>query len=124
MNLPLSPGVYTVNGTTYILTLKAEDFGEGANKHSVGSASIITAGLNAGKADDGSAISSFTAGTDVTLTAVPDAGYAVDYWTYDGKEIEDSKEKNSVTIKTLGKTGICFGLLQDYQYQTECFRSE
>lgn len=65
------PGVYTVNGTTYILTLKAEDFGEGANKHSVGSASIITAGLNAGKADDGSAISSFTAGTDVTLTAVP-----------------------------------------------------
>ena len=37
---------------TYILTLKAEDFGEGANKHSVGSASIITAGLNAGKADD------------------------------------------------------------------------
>lgn len=97
------PGVYTVNGTTYILTLKAEDFGEGANKHSVGSASIITAGLNAGKADDGSAISSFTAGTDVTLTAVPDAGYAVDYWTYDGKEIEDSKEKNSVTIKTLAK---------------------
>ncbi|MFR2288985.1 MAG: hypothetical protein ACLS69_04160 [Butyricicoccus sp.] len=62
------PGVYTVNGTTYILTLKAEDFGEGANRHSVGSASIITAGLNAGKADDGSAISSFTAGTDVTLT--------------------------------------------------------
>lgn len=57
MNLPLSPGVYTVNGTTYILTLKAEDFGEGANRHSVGSASIITAGLNAGKADDGSAIS-------------------------------------------------------------------
>lgn len=97
------PGVYTVNGTTYILTLKAEDFGEGANKHSVGSASIITAGLNAGKADDGSAISSFTAGTDVTLTAVPDAGYAVDYWTYDGKEIEDSKEKSSVTIKTLAK---------------------
>lgn len=97
------PGVYTVNGTTYILTLKAEDFGEGANKHSVGSASIITAGLNAGKADDGSAISSFTADTDVTLTAVPDAGYAVDYWTYDGKEIEDSKEKNSVTIKTLAK---------------------
>lgn len=97
------PGVYTVNGTTYILTLKAEDFGEGANKHSVGSASIITAGLNAGKADDGSAISSFTAGTDVTLTAVPDAGYAVDYWTYDGKEIEDSKEKISVTIKTLAK---------------------
>lgn len=103
MNLPLSPGVYTVNGTTYILTLKAEDFGEGANRHSVGSASIITAGLNAGKADDGSAISSFTAGTDVTLTATPDAGYAVDYWTYDGKEIEDSKEKNSVTIKTLSK---------------------
>ena len=97
------PGVYTVNGLTYILTLKAEDFGEGANKHSVGSASIITAGLNAGKADDGSAISSFTAGTDVTLTAVPDAGYAVDYWTYDGKEIEDSKEKSSVTIKTLAK---------------------
>ena len=97
------PGVYTVNGTTYILTLKAEDFGEGANRHSVGSASIITAGLNAGKADDGSAISSFTAGTDVTLTAVPDAGYAVDYWTYDGKEIEDSKEKSSVTIKTLAK---------------------
>ena len=97
------PGVYTVNGLTYILTLKAEDFGEGANKHSVGSASIITAGLNAGKADDGSAISSFTAGTDVTLTAVPDAGYVVDYWTYDGKEIEDSKEKNSVTIKTLAK---------------------
>ncbi|MFR0942294.1 MAG: InlB B-repeat-containing protein, partial [Butyricicoccus sp.] len=97
------PGVYTVNGTTYILTLKAEDFGEGANKHSVGSASIITAGLNAGKADDGSAISSFTADTDVTLTATPDAGYAVDYWTYDGKEIEDSKEKNSVTIKTLAK---------------------
>ena len=97
------PGVYTVNGTTYILTLKAEDFGEGANRHSVGSASIITAGLNAGKADDGSAISSFTANTDVTLTAVPDAGYAVDYWTYDGKEIEDSKEKNSVTIKTLAK---------------------
>ena len=97
------PGVYTVNGLTYILTLKAEDFGEGANKHSVGSASIITAGLNAGKADDGSAISSFTAGTDVTLPAVPDAGYAVDYWTYDGKEIEDSKEKSSVTIKTLAK---------------------
>lgn len=97
------PGVYTVNGLTYILTLKAEDFGEGANKHSVGSASIITAGLNAGKADDGSAISSFTAGTDVTLTATPDAGYAVDYWTYDGKEIEDSKEKSSVTIKTLAK---------------------
>lgn len=97
------PGVYTVNGLTYILTLKAEDFGEGANKHSVGSASIITAGLNVGKADDGSAISSFTAGTDVTLTAVPDAGYAVDYWTYDGKEIEGSKEKNSVTIKTLAK---------------------
>ena len=97
------PGVYTVNGTTYILTLKAEDFGEGANRHSVGSASIITAGLNAGKADDGSAISSFTANTDVTLTAVPDAGYAVDYWTYDGKEIEDSKEKSSVTIKTLAK---------------------
>ena len=97
------PGVYTVNGTTYILTLKAEDFGEGANRHSVGSASIITAGLNAGKADDGSAISSFTADTDVTLTAVPDAGYAVDYWTYDGKEIEDSKEKSSVTIKTLSK---------------------
>lgn len=97
------PGVYTVNGLTYILTLKAEDFGEGANKHSVGSASIITAGLNVGKADDGSAISSFTAGTDVTLTAVPDAGYAVDYWTYDGKEIEGSKEKNSVTIKTLSK---------------------
>ena len=97
------PGVYTVNGTTYILTLKAEDFGEGANRHSVGSASIITAGLNAGKADDGSAISSFTANTDVTLTAVPDAGYAVDYWTYDGKEIEDSKEKSSVTIKTLDK---------------------
>ena len=97
------PGVYTVNGTTYILTLKAEDFGEGANRHSVGSASIITAGLNAGKADDGSAISSFTANTDVTLTAVPDAGYAVDYWTYDGKEIENSKEKNSVTIKTLPK---------------------
>lgn len=65
------PGVYTVNGLTYILTLKAEDFGEGANKHSVGSASIITAGLNAGKADDGSAFSSFTANTDVTLTAVP-----------------------------------------------------
>lgn len=43
------PGVYTVNGTTYILTLKAEDFGEGANRHSVGSASIITAGLNAGQ---------------------------------------------------------------------------
>ena len=63
------PGVYTVNGLTYILTLKAEDFGEGTNKHSVGSASIITAGLNAGKADDGSAISSFTANTDVTLTA-------------------------------------------------------
>ena len=41
--------------------------------------------------------------TDVTLTAVPDAGYAVDYWTYDGKEIEDSKEKSSVTIKTLAK---------------------
>lgn len=118
------PGVYTVNGTTYILTLKAEDFGEGANKHSVGSASIITAGLNADKADDGSAISSFTADTDVTLTATPDAGYAVDYWTYDGKEIEDSKEKSSVTIKTLGKTGICFGLLQDHRYQTECFRSE
>lgn len=97
------PGVYTVNGLTYILTLKAEDFGEGANKHSVGSASIITAGLNPGKADDGSAISSFTANTDVTLTAVPDAGYAVDYWTYDGKEIENSKEKNSVTIKTLPK---------------------
>lgn len=97
------PGVYTVNGLTYILTLKAEDFGEGANKHSVGSASIITAGLNAGKADDGSTISSFTANTDVTLTAVPDAGYAVDYWTYDGKEIEDSKEKSSVTIKTLAK---------------------
>lgn len=97
------PGVYTVNGTTYILTLKTEDFGEGANKHSVGSASIITAGLNAGKTDDGSAISSFTADTDVTLTAVPDAGYAVDYWTYDGKEIEDSKEKSSVTIKTLAK---------------------
>ncbi|GAB6114313.1 S-layer family protein [Agathobaculum butyriciproducens] len=97
------PGVYTVNGLTYILTLKAEDFGEGANKHSVGSASIITAGLNAGKADDGSAISSFTANTDVTLTAVPDAGYAVDYWTYDGKEIENSKEKSSVTIKTLAK---------------------
>lgn len=97
------PGVYTVNGLTYILTLKAEDFGEGTNKHSVGSASIITAGLNAGKADDGSAISSFTASTDVTLTAVPDAGYAVDYWTYDGKEIENSKEKNSVTIKTLPK---------------------
>lgn len=97
------PGVYTVNGLTYILTLKAEDFGEGANKHSVGSASIITAGLNVGKADDGSAISSFTAGTDVTLTAVPDAGYAVDYWTYDGKEIENSKEKSSVTIKTLAK---------------------
>ena len=97
------PGVYTVNGLTYILTLKAEDFGEGTNKHSVGSASIITAGLNAGKADDGSAISSFTANTDVTLTAVPDAGYAVDYWTYDGKEIEDSKEKSSVTIKTLAK---------------------
>lgn len=97
------PGVYTVNGTTYILTLKAEDFGEGANRHSVGSASIITAGLNAGKADDGSAISSFTADTDVTLTATPDAGYAVDYWTYDGKEIEDSKEKRSVTIKTLAK---------------------
>ena len=97
------PGVYTVNGLTYILTLKAEDFGEGTNKHSVGSASIITAGLNAGKADDGSAISSFTANTDVTLTAVPDAGYAVDYWTYDGKEIENSKEKSSVTIKTLAK---------------------
>lgn len=97
------PGVYTVNGLTYILTLKAEDFGEGTNKHSVGSASIITAGLNAGKADDGSAISSFTADTDVTLTAVPDAGYAVDYWTYDGKEIENSKEKSSVTIKTLAK---------------------
>ena len=97
------PGVYTVNGLTYILTLKAEDFGEGANRHSVGSASIITAGLNAGKADDGSAISSFTANTDVTLTAVPDAGYAVDYWTYDGKEIEGSKEESSVTIKTLAK---------------------
>lgn len=97
------PGVYTVNGLTYILTLKAEDFGEGANKRSVGSASIITAGLNAGKADDGSTISSFTANTDVTLTAVPDAGYAVDYWTYDGKEIEGSKEKSSVTIKTLAK---------------------
>ena len=26
------PGVYTVNGTTYILTLKAEDFGEGAKQ--------------------------------------------------------------------------------------------
>lgn len=97
------PGVYTVNGLTYILTLKAEDFGEGTNKHSVGSASIITAGLNAGKADDGSAISSFTANTDVTLTAVPDAGYAVDYWTYDGTEIENSKEKSSVTIKTRAK---------------------
>lgn len=118
------PGVYTVNGTTYILTLKAEDFGEGANRHSVGSASIITAGLNAGKADDGSAISSFTAGTDVTLTATPDAGYAVDYWTYDGKEIEDSKEKSSVTIKTLAKPASVFGLLQDHRYQTECFRSE
>ena len=46
------PGVYTVNGLTYILTLKAEDFGEGANKHSVGSASIITAGLNPGKTAD------------------------------------------------------------------------
>ena len=34
---------------------------------------------------------------------MPDAGYAVDYWTYDGKEIEDSKEKSSVTIKTLAK---------------------
>ena len=118
------PGVYTVNGTTYILTLKAEDFGEGANKHSVGSASIITAGLNAGKADDGSAISSFTAGTDVTLTAVPDAGYAVDYWTYDGKEIEDSKEKELGYHQDPCKTGICFGLLQDHRYQTECFRSE
>lgn len=98
------PGVYTVNGTTYILTLKAEDFGEGANRHSVGSASIITAGLNAGKADDGSAISSFTADTDVTLTATPDAGYAVDHWTYRGQIIKDSSDNpitaNSVTIKT------------------------
>ncbi len=98
------PGVYTVNGTTYILTLKAEDFGEGANRHSVGSASIITAGLNAGKADDGSAISSFTADTDVTLTATPDAGYAVDHWTYGGQTIKDGSGNpitaNSVTIKT------------------------
>ena len=98
------PGVYTVNGTTYILTLKAEDFGEGANKHSVGSASIITAGLNAGKADDGSAISSFTADTDVTLTATPDAGYAVDHWTYGSQTIKDGSGNpitaNSVTIKT------------------------
>ena len=119
------PGVYTVNGTTsHILTLKTEDFGEGANKHSVGSASIITAGLNAGKTDDGSAISSFTADTDVTLTAVPDAGYAVDYWTYDGKEIEDSKGEESRLPSRPCKTGICFGLLQDHRYQTECFRSE
>ena len=95
------PGVYTVNGLTYILTLKAEDFGEGANKHSVGSASIITAGLNAGKADDGSAISSFTANTDVTLTAVPDAGYAVDYWTYDGKEIENSRRRARLPSRPL-----------------------
>lgn len=98
------PGVYTVNGTTYILTLKAEDFGEGANRHSVGSASIITAGLNASKADDGSAISSFTADTDVTLTATPDAGYAVDHWTYGGQTIKDGSGNpitaNSVTIKT------------------------
>lgn len=97
------PGVYTVNGTTYILTLKAEDFGEGANKHSVGSASIITAGLNAGKGTDGSMFSSFTANTDVTLTATPDAGYAVDYWIYDGVKIADSSGKNRITIKTGSK---------------------
>ena len=97
------PGVYTVNGTTYILTLKAEDFGEGANQHSVGSASIITAGLNAGKGTDGSMFSSFTANTDVTLTATPDAGYAVDYWIYDGAKIADSSGKNSITIQTVAK---------------------
>ena len=58
------------------------------------------------KADDGSAISSFTANTDVTLTAVPDAGYAVDYWTYDGKEIEDSKRRTRLPSRPLRKTGI------------------
>ena len=102
------PGVYTVNGTTYILTLKAEDFGEGANRHSVGSASIITAGLNPGKTADNAVFSSFTANTDVTLSTVPDAGYAVDHWTYGGQTITDSSGKpitaNSVTIKTGAKS--------------------
>ena len=102
------PGVYTVNGLTYILTLKAEDFGEGANKHSVGSASIITAGLNPGKTADNAVFSRFTANTDVTLSTVPDAGYAVDHWTYGGQTITDSSGKpitaNSVTIKTGAKS--------------------
>ena len=125
------PGVYTVNGTTYILTLKAEDFGEGANKHSVGSASIITAGLNAGKtADDGSAISSFTARHRCyPERRAPDAGYAVDYWTYDGQgQSTDSNGRPStaisVTIKTLAKPASVLVLLQDHRYRAERFRSE
>ena len=96
------PGIYTVNGLTYVLTLQAADFGEGANKHSVASVSIITAGLNPSKTA-GVVSSSFTANTEVTLSTVPDAGYAVDYWTYDGKKIENSSEKNTITITTSAK---------------------
>ena len=36
-------------------------------------------------------------------------GYAVDYRTYDGKEIEDSKEK-SLASSAPFQTGICFSL--------------
>ncbi len=103
------PGIYTVNGTTYALTLQAVDFGEGANKHSVASVSIDTAGLNHKKIANG-VTANFQANTDVILSTVPDPGYAVDHWTYAGETLKDANGKtitdNSVTITTRAQSAI------------------
>ena len=97
------PGIYWVKGLTYVLTLEAVDYGEGADKHAVASASIITAGGTATEKTDKGMKASFAAQTEVQMQVIPDPGYAVDHWEYAGSKIKDSEGNTVVSVTTLAK---------------------
>jgi len=89
-NITYVPGVYTIIGATYLVTVIAANYTDLDGSRVVGTANI----------NNGGSIDYYPSGSSVTLVADPDTGYSVKKWTVHFQD--DSEKYNDATHKPYG----------------------